>query len=59
MSKARLGREVGSKLVEALGLPLEGALAVDVALPADGLATVSVTYPLTAEAVALLAEAMR
>lgn len=59
MSKATLGREVARNLVEAMGLPTEGCSAVEVDLPLDGFATVSVTYLLTAEHVALLAEAMK
>lgn len=59
MGKVRLGRDVASKLVEAMGLPLDGALGVDIDLPVDGLATVHVSYMLTAEAIALLAEAMK
>lgn len=56
---ARLGREVAAKLVEAMGLPLDGCSAVEVELPPDGFATVSVTYALTAEHVQLLADLMK
>jgi|GEM_PF-5502833 len=59
MGRVMLGRELASKFVEAMGLPVDGALAVDVELPIDDIAAVRVTYALTPEAIVLLAEAWR
>lgn len=55
---AMFGRAAGTKLAEAMGLPLEGCIAVTVGIPPDEFATVSVTYALTADHVRLLADLM-
>lgn len=59
MSKAALGRDTGRELVKAMGLPVESCMSVDVDLPLDGFATVTVTYPLTADALAVAAKALK
>ena len=56
--KAQPGREVARKLVEAMGLPVEGCTSVEVDLPYDDVAKVHVSYVLTDDAIRALAAAM-
>jgi len=53
------GRDFGRKLVEAMGLPLDGCVGAEIASPVDSFATVVVRYHLTAEVLAKLAESLK
>lgn len=59
MPRATRGRELGRKLVEAMGLPLDGCVGAEIAAPADGFATVVVRYNLAPEVLAKLAESLK
>ena len=56
--KAQPGREVARKLLEAMGLPVEGCTSVEVDLPYDGVAKVHLSYVLTGGTFRALADAM-
>ena len=59
MSKATLGRDVARELVKAMALPTEGCTAVEVGTPLGGAATLTVTYLLTTDALAIAAKALK
>lgn len=50
------GRDLQLRLLEVLGLPASHAMGVSIYMPMDGVATVSVAYALTSEALAVLGE---
>lgn len=51
------GKDLQLRLLEAMGLPAERAVEVAIDMPANGCATVSVAYLLTAEAMTVLGDA--
>ena len=58
MGRVLSGRVVGAKLVEALGLPVQGCMSAEVVLPDEDVAQVVLRYQLTPEALDRLAKAL-
>ena len=54
-----LSLDMQKELVKALGLPIDGCMAVEIEMPSDGFAAAVVRYHLPADALAVAAQALK
>ena len=59
MKEFVISRDMQRELVKALGLPLDGCVSVEIEMPSDCFAAALVRYHLPADALAVVAQALK